>query len=67
MTFECFYSPPSYLVVYDDGDRVEGTDADIRAALMPIVPVADELLGVRVRKYFKNYRDFFCGTVESYE
>lgn len=43
------------------------TEAAVRRALMPDVPVFVELLGARVRKYFKKERATVEGTIASYE
>lgn len=60
-------SSPTFLISYDDGKFETTTEAMVLRALMPQVPVKHELLGKRVRKYFKKYRAFFEGVVASYE
>lgn len=55
------------ILLYDNGFVASYTEDAIRPHLMAEVPVANELIGLRVSKRFGKYSKPFEGTITAYE
>jgi len=61
------YDRTPYMIRYDNGKTAFMDDAQVRAILMPDVPMDNRLIRKRVRKNFPDHGGMFDGTIASYE